>query len=196
MSHAAWKVPFERFGEVFDAARKAVPKDPNAVSLATVDARGKPTVRIVLMKDFDERGFVIYTNTRSIKGQALDATHLAALNFYWPALDQQVRIEGRVSAVTDAEADTYFATRPRFSQLGAWASHQSEALTSREVLEARLAEVTARYEGKPVPRPAHWSGYRLAPERIEFWKAHEFRLHWREEYVKAGDGWRHGWLNP
>lgn len=196
MSPVAWKEPFSRFAELYEEVRRIVPRDPNAVSLATVDASGKPSVRVVLMKDFDERGFVFYTNTHSAKGTALNATHLAALNFYWPALEQQVRIEGATSSVTDAEADAYFATRARASQLGAWASDQSKVLTSREELEKRLADYTAKFDGGEVPRPPHWSGFRLTPERIEFWKAHEYRLHWREQYVKSGDGWKHSWLNP
>ncbi len=196
MTHTDWQEPFTRFGALFDEAKKLVTKDPNAMSLATVDARGRPSVRVVLLKDFDQRGFVFYTNHTSAKGEALDATKLAALNFYWPAMDQQVRIEGTVEQVTAAEGDAYFATRPRISQLGAWASDQSHALDSRETLEKRLAELTAKYEGTSVPRPPHWGGYRVLPERIEFWKAHEFRLHWREQYVKSSSGWERTWLNP
>ena len=196
MTHTDRLEPFTRFGTLFDEARKLVTKDPNAMSLATVDAKGRPSVRVVLLKDFDARGFVFYTNHHSAKGEALVATRLAAINFYWPALDQQVRIEGRIDVVDDTEADAYFATRPLVSQLGAWASDQSKPLGSREELEQRLAALTAKHEGKPVPRPPHWGGFRLAPERIEFWKAHEFRLHWREQYVKSGEGWERGWLNP
>ena len=196
MTHTDWQEPFTRFGTLFDEAKKVVGKDPNAVSLATVDARGRPSVRVVLLKDFDSRGFVFYTNHQSAKGQALLATLVGALNFYWPALDQQVRVEGTVEVLGGAEADAYFATRPRVSQLGAWASEQSRTLGSREELEARLAALTAKYEGQSVPRPPHWGGFRLRPDRIEFWKAHEFRLHWREQYVKSGEGWDRGWLNP
>ncbi len=197
MTHPTpWAEPFERFGEVFAEATAKISQDPNAVSLATVDARGRPTVRVVLLKGYDQQGFVFYTNTRSTKGRALGETRVAALNFYWPALARQVRVEGLAEPVSDAEADDYFATRPRSSQLGAWASHQSEVLTDRSELEARLAETTRRFEGRPVPRPPHWSGFRVRPDRIEFWRAHEFRLHWREAYVKAGDGWQHQWLNP
>ncbi len=196
MTLTDWSEPFARFGALFEEAKKQVPKDPNAVSLATIDAKGRPSVRTVLMKDFDARGFVFYTNKHSAKGEALLATHLAALNFYWPALDQQVRIEGTVQSVSQDEADAYFATRARISQLGAWASDQSKPLSSRDELEERLAALTEKYEGLPVPRPPYWGGFRLAPERIEFWKAHEFRLHWREEFVKSGAGWNRGWLNP
>jgi pyridoxamine 5'-phosphate oxidase len=195
-THTNWQEPFTRFGALFEEAKRLVTKDPNAMSLATVDAHGVPSVRVVLLKEFDARGFVFYTNQQSFKGEAVTATHLAALNFYWPALDQQVRIEGVVEQVTSEEADTYFATRPRISQLGAWASEQSRPLESRDVLEARLAALTTKYEGQTVPRPAHWTGFRVKPRRIEFWKAHEFRLHWREQYVKSGEGWDRGWLNP
>lgn len=196
MARTDWQEPFTRFAALFDEAKRHVTKDPNAVSLATVDASGRPSVRVVLLKDFDARGFVFYTNHLSAKGRALDATKVAALNFYWPALDQQVRVEGTIEVVSDAEADAYFASRPRVSQLGAWASEQSQPLTSRDELEQRLADLTAKYDGQPVPRPPHWGGFRLAPDRIEFWKAHEFRLHWREHYVKRGDGWEKSWLNP
>jgi len=196
MTQIDWQEPFTRFGALYEEAKRAVAQDPNAMSLATVDERGRPSVRVVLLKDFDAKGFVFYTNHLSAKGKALDATKLAAINFYWPPLLQQVRVEGTVEQVGTAEADVYFATRPRVSQLGAWASEQSQRLTSREVLEARLTVITAKYEGQPVPRPPHWGGFRVLPERIEFWKAHEFRLHWREQYVKSGDGWDRGWLNP
>lgn len=196
MARTDWQEPFTRFGALFDEAKKHVTKDPNAMSLATVDASGRPSVRVVLLKDFDLRGFVFYTNHLSAKGRALDATKVAALNFYWPALDQQVRVEGTTEVVSDAEADAYFATRPRVSQLGAWASEQSQPLTSRDELEQRLKDLTAKYEGGPVPRPPHWGGFRLLPDRVEFWKAHEFRLHWREHYVKSGEGWEKSWLNP
>jgi len=196
MTFVPWKEPFERFGAVFAEAKRAIAKDPNAMSLATVDAKGQPAVRTVLLKDFDERGFVFFTNSTSWKGQALLQAGRAGLNFYWRELDQQVRIEGEVERVDERESDEYFASRPRVSQLGAWASHQSESLDSRETLERRLAELTAKYEGQSVPRPPHWGGFRVKPHRIEFWKAHEFRLHWREQYVKAGYGWDKGWLNP
>ncbi len=196
MVHTDWQEPFTRFAKVFDEAKLAVPKDPNAMSLATVDAKGRPSLRVVLLKDFDSKGFVFYTNHQSAKGEALLHAKVAALNFYWPALEQQVRIEGAVVTVPESEADAYFATRPRISQLGAWASSQSRPLETREALEMRLAELTTKYEGQTVPRPAHWGGFRLEPDRIEFWKAHEFRLHWREQYVKSGDGWDRGWLNP
>jgi pyridoxamine 5'-phosphate oxidase len=196
MARTDWQEPFTRFGAVFEEAKQVVSKDPNAMSLATVDDQGQPSVRVVLLKEFDAKGFVFYTNKGSIKGRALDATKRAGLNFYWPQLDQQVRIEGTIEHVTDAESDAYFASRPRISQLGAWASVQSQPLATRDELEQRLKDLTAKYEGAAVPRPPHWGGYRLKPERIEFWKAHEYRLHWREQYVKSGEGWEKSWLNP
>jgi len=193
---APWSEPFTRFAALFEQAKQAQPKDPNAMSLATVDANGRPSVRIVLMKDFDEQGFVFYTNHASRKGKEALATKVAALNFHWPAMDTQVRIEGGLSVVSNAEADAYFASRPRESQLGAWASLQSQVLPSRAVLEQRLADLTKQYEGQPVPRPPHWSGFRLAPDRLEFWKAHPFRLHWREVYERSGNGWTKSELFP
>jgi pyridoxamine 5'-phosphate oxidase len=194
--NAPWSEPFTRFATLFEQAKLAQPKDPNAMSLATVDARGRPSVRVVLMKDFDEQGFVFYTNHQSRKGAAALATKVAALNFHWPALEVQVRIEGPLEVVRDAEADAYFASRPRESQLGAWASLQSQPLPSREVLEQRLRDFTKQYEGQRVPRPPHWSGFRLRPDRIEFWKAHPYRLHWREAYEQSGEGWVKGELFP
>lgn len=193
---APWSEPFTRFAALFEQAKQAQPKDPNAMSLATVDPNGRPSVRIVLMKDFDEQGFVFYTNHASRKGREALATKVAALNFHWPAMDMQVRIEGGLSVVSNAEADAYFATRPRESQLGAWASLQSQVLPSRSVLEQRLADLTKQYEGQTVPRPPHWSGFRLAPDRLEFWKAHPFRLHWREVYERSGNGWTKSELFP
>ncbi|MFO0598496.1 MAG: pyridoxamine 5'-phosphate oxidase [Myxococcaceae bacterium] len=196
MEPAPLSEPFERFAKVFAEAKAAVPKDPNAMTLATVDERGQPMARVVLLKDFDQRGFVFFTNYRSMKGRALESARRAGLNFYWAPIDQQVRVEGTVEKVPERESDEYFASRPRISQLGAWASEQSQLLATREELEARLSELTKKYEGTTVPRPAWWGGFRVVPSRIEFWKAHEFRLHWREQYVRAGDGWQKSWLNP
>ncbi len=191
-----WNEPFDRFAALFTEAKARIAKDPNAMQLATVDERGRPTIRTVLLKEVDPRGWVFYTNTLSRKGREATQTKVAALNFYWPELDQQVRVEGSVSPVTSEEADAYFATRPRLSQIGAWASLQSEVLDSRETLERRVSEFTAKYEGQSVPRPPHWSGYRLSPDHIEFWKAHPFRLHWREVYEKQGEGWARRMLYP
>jgi pyridoxamine 5'-phosphate oxidase len=163
--------------------------DPTAMSLATVSPDGAPSVRIVLLKGVDERGFVFYTNLNSRKGRELTATPRAALCFYWPALDTQVRVEGTVEPVSDVEADAYFASRARESQIGAWASQQSEELSSMDALRARVAEVEARYAGQPVPRPPHWSGRRVKPSSIEFWHAGEFRLHERRRYERDATGW-------
>ena len=174
--------PFQQFGEWFREAEAAVPVDPNAMVLSTVGREGRPSSRVVLLKGFDAEGFVFYGNLESRKFRELRANPWAALNFHWKPLERQVRIEGRVKQVTDQEADAYFATRPRGSQIGAWASRQSEPLASRAVLEAAVEEVEARYAGRDVPRPLHWSGYRLDPDRIEFWKAGEFRLHNREVF--------------
>ncbi len=191
-----WSEPFARFNAWFSEAKLKQPKDPNAVTLATVDAKGRPSARIVLMKGVDERGFVVFTNYESRKGRELSGQQVAALCFYWPSMDRQVRVEGKVEKVTGEESDAYFATRARLSQLGAWASLQSQPLESRAIFEARLAEVTAKYEGKPVPRPPHWGGFRLLPERIEFWIAHENRLHDRVVYEREGNGWVAGALFP
>lgn len=191
-----WSQPFERFAVLYAEARAAIPVDPNAMQLATVDEAGRPTIRTVLMKDFDTRGWVFYGNRLSRKGRHLAARPQAALNFFWPALLVQVRIEGLVSLVSDAESDAYFATRPRESQLGAWASLQSQPLDDRGTLEARLAELGRTYQGRPVPRPPHWGGWRLAPSYLEFWKGHPHRLHWREVYQQAGEGWARSMLYP
>jgi pyridoxamine 5'-phosphate oxidase len=188
--------PFDRFKVLFEQAKVSQPKDPNACVLASVDEHGRPSARVVLLKDVDARGFVVYTNQQSRKGRELIGSGVAALCFYWPSLDQQVRIEGAVEEVDAKEADTYFATRPRISQLGAWASLQSQPLASRAALELRLAEVQKKYDGQEVPRPPHWGGFRLVPDRIEFWKAGEFRLHHREEYRRDPSGWEKGLLFP
>jgi pyridoxamine 5'-phosphate oxidase len=177
--------PFQQFAEWFREAEAAVPVEPNAMVLSTVGADGRPSSRVVLLKGFDPEGFVFYGNLESRKFRELRGHPWAALNFHWKPLGKQVRIEGRTGQVTDAEADAYFATRPRGSQVGAWASRQSEPLASRAVLEAAVREVEDRYAGREVPRPPYWSGFRLEPDRIEFWKAAEFRLHDREVFRRA-----------
>jgi pyridoxamine 5'-phosphate oxidase len=191
-----WKEPFERFDALYALAKSAQPKDPNAVSLATVDEHGRPSVRIVLMKDFDERGFVIFTNYESRKGRELASQKVAALCFYWPTLDTQVRVEGSVSVIAAAESDAYFATRPRVAQLGAWASAQSRPLDRREVLEERLKAFDRQYQNTPVPRPPHWGGFCIDPASVEFWKSGENRLHHRTVYTREGDGWTTELLYP
>jgi len=167
--------------------------NPNAMTLATVDADGRPSARIVLLKDIDERGAVFYTNRRSRKGAALAANARAALLFHWDALDRQVRIEGEVTEVSDAESDAYFATRPLDSQIGAWASKQSQPLENREALEIAVAGAMDKFAdvinaGGQVPRPPHWGGYRVALESIEFWQGHPFRLHDRAVYTRQARG--------
>ncbi len=182
--------------ELLERRRASEPSDATAVTLATADAAGRPSARVVLLKDIDARGFVFFTNQESRKGRELDANPYAALCAHWPAAAEQLRAEGRVERVSDAESDVYFATRPRGSQIGAWASDQSEPLESREALIERVREVEARFAGRDVPRPPHWGGYRLIPERIEIWRGQESRLHDRIVYAREGDGWREGRLFP
>jgi pyridoxamine 5'-phosphate oxidase len=188
--------PHDLFETWFAEAKAGEPNDPNAMTVATVDARGQPSARMVLLKGHDERGFVFYTNLEGRKADDLRASPRAALLFHWKSLRRQVRIEGPVEQVSDAEGDAYFATRGRDSQLGAWASDQSRPLDSRATFEARFAEMTARFEGGPVPRPPHWSGYRVLPERIEFWQDRAHRLHERRLFTQAGSSWTEGLLYP
>jgi pyridoxamine 5'-phosphate oxidase len=188
--------PFARFAVVFARAKAADPKWADAMCLATVDAAGRPSARMVLLKSFDAEGFVFYTNHHSRKGRELLARPDAALCFHWSALEEQVRVEGRATPVDPAEADAYFASRARGSQIGAWASDQSSHLDGREVLEARVAVLEARFAGQPVPRPPHWSGFRIRPEAMEFWIGLESRLHDRTRYERDGDGWRRELLSP
>lgn len=187
--------PFELFLEWFSTARQIVP-EPTAMSLATVDATGKPSVRIVLMKEFDERGLVFYTNLQSRKSRELRANPMAAVCFLWVEIQKQVRIEGEVALVEDAEADAYFATRPRASQLGAWASQQSDVLESRDALLARFQEYERKFDGQPVPRPPFWSGFRLHPQRFEFWQGHANRLNDRLLFVQSKGAWEQSLLYP
>lgn len=174
--------PFVLFELWFADAETSEINDPNAMAVATVDDRGMPNVRTVLMKGFDdaghpERGFVFYTNTQSAKGRELLASGKAALLFHWKSRGRQVRVRGAVACVTQAEADAYFASRPRGSRIGAWASDQSRPLDSRAILEARVAEKSAELDGEEVPRPEHWTGFRVTPSEIEFWQAGDYRLH-------------------
>lgn len=188
--------PLDLFRDWFAQARETEINDSNAVALATADAEARPSLRMVLLKGFDERGFVFYTNRESRKAGELAANPHAALLFHWKSLRRQVRIEGRVSLASDEESDAYFASRSRDSQLGAWASDQSQPLDRRETFEQRFEAMQRRFDGQPVPRPPHWGGYRVTPERIEFWQDREHRLHERRLFERAGDSWREGLLYP
>lgn len=188
--------PLPLFEEWFALARETELNDSNAMALATADGAGRPSVRMVLLKGHDARGFVFYTNLDSRKGGDLAANPSAALLFHWKSLRRQIRIEGPVGAVTEAEADAYFATRGRDSQLGAWASDQSRPLDSRQTFERRYEEVRARFGGGDVPRPPRWSGWRVEPERIEFWTDRAHRLHERRLFTRTDQGWDEGLLYP
>ena len=188
--------PIAAFSGLFQQAKRSGLDEPEAMVLATVDQDGRPSSRYVLLKEVDARGFVFYTNLESRKARALAANPYAALCFYWPPLDKQVRIEGDVERVSDQEADAYFATRPRESQLGAWASKQSAALDSRASLEQQVEETRARFEGRAVPRPSYWSGYRVVPHAIEFWTRHAARLHDRARFTRENGRWVRTLLYP
>jgi pyridoxamine 5'-phosphate oxidase len=188
--------PLELFEQWFAEARASEPNDPEAMALATADAEGRPAVRIVLLKGYGADGFVFYTNAQSAKGEQLGSNPRAGLLFHWKSLRRQVRVEGRVERVGDDQADAYFASRTRDSQLGAWASDQSRPLDSRETFERRYDEVRRRFDGQDVPRPPHWGGYRVVPERIEFWSDRPHRLHERLLFTRAADGWAEGLLYP
>ena len=188
--------PFRLFSDWLADAGKSEPNDPNAVALATVDPDGLPNVRMVLLKGFDEKGFVFYTNFESAKGVELLASRKAAMCFHWKSLRRQVRIRGPVEIVTDEEADAYYASRPRGSRIGAWASKQSRPLESRFALEKAVAEFTARYAVGEIPRPGHWSGFRLKPQEIEFWHDRPFRLHDRVRFEGKAGGWEKTRLYP
>lgn len=189
--------PHQLFDTWFAEAKAAEPNDPDAMTLATASADGRPSARIVLLKGHDARGFVFYTNSESRKGGELAANPQAALVFHWKSLRKQIRVEGRVEPVCTEEADTYFATRSRDSQLGAWTSDQSRPLESRDRFEARYAAIAADHQGRTVPRPPHWWGYRLVPDRIEFWSDRPHRLHERRLFTLGPEGcWSEGLLYP
>jgi pyridoxamine 5'-phosphate oxidase len=188
--------PFSIFDSWFKEARETEPNDGNAMTIATVNANGQPSARMVLLKGHGPDGFIFYTNQQSRKAADIAANTKAAILFHWKSLRRQIRIEGSLSTVADTVADTYFATRSRDSQLGAWASDQSRPLDSRETFEARYAEMKAKFEGGDVTRPPHWSGYCLTPDHFEFWQDREHRLHERRTFDRDGDGWAKGMLYP
>lgn len=188
--------PFQLFGEWLEEARAAEPNDPTAMSVATVDGDGLPNVRMTLLKGFDERGFVFYTNFESQKGTEILASRKAALGFHWKSLRRQVRLRGPVEVVSEDEADAYYKSRPRDSRIGSWASQQSRPLESRFALEKAVARYAAKYAIGDIPRPPHWSGFRVKPVYIEFWKDGAFRLHDRVVFRREGDGWSKTRLYP
>lgn len=188
--------PFKKFGEWFAAAEGSEPNDPNAMTVATVAPDGRPAARILLLKHWDEKGFVFFSNLGSRKAGEMAGNAAVALLFHWKSLARQIRIEGTVAQVSDAEASAYFATRPRMSQIGAWASEQSRPLASREVFEARVCAAEARFEGEEVTRPDFWSGWRLTPDYFEFWQGVDFRLHDRLVFTRSETGWETGRLFP
>ncbi len=191
--------PIERFGRIFEQAlaldSKLLP-EPTAMTVASADVNGQPSIRVVLLKSFDAHGFVFYTNYEGRKGVELLANPRAALCFHWPHLEVQIRVEGVAEPVSDEEADAYFASRPRESQLGAWASKQSRPIEHEGDLELRLGEYETKFEGSAVPRPPYWSGFRVVPARIEFWHNRPSRLHLRHLYTKDGSGWKMETLYP
>lgn len=188
--------PYDLFAEWFRAAEQTEPEYPDAFTLATVREDGFPDARVVLLKEWDERGFVFYTNFESAKGRALRANPLAAMCMHWKTQQKQIRVRGRVEPVSAEQADAYYNSRPRLSRIGAWASRQSSEITGRAELVQRLKEIDARYPGENVPRPPHWSGFRIVPVEIEFWSEGEYRLHDRVLYRRANETWQQSILSP
>lgn len=191
-------VPFDLFAAWFAEAEAAEPREPNAAALATATGDAAPSVRMVLLKGWDKHGFVFYTNLNSRKSLELKENNQAALLFHWKSLNRQIRIEGTVELVSDDEADSYFASRPRESQLGAWASKQSQPLPAREIFQLSVTEYRAKFDDRPVPRPEFWSGWRLAPETFEFWQEGDYRMHHRDQFrrLPSGSGWARQLLYP
>jgi pyridoxamine 5'-phosphate oxidase len=188
--------PIVQFHNWFEKVIEADLHEPNAMTLATASREGGPSARIVLLKGYDERGFVFYTNYEGRKARELEANPLCALLFYWGELERQVRVEGRASRIPGEESDAYFSSRPRGSRLGAWASEQSQPVEDRNVLEERVRALEAEYEGREIPRPPFWGGYRVEPEVVEFWQGRENRLHDRIVYRRTGEGWKMERLQP
>jgi pyridoxamine 5'-phosphate oxidase len=190
--------PIARVAELIERAARAGAREPTAMALATATAEGRPSVRMVLLKELDDAGFVFFTNLESRKARELHENPYAALCFHWECLEAQVRVEGTIAPVSDAEADAYFMSRPRGSQIGAWSSKQSRPLTRFEDLEERVAEVAQRYEGEPIPRPPFWSGFRITPASIEIWTGKPSRLHLRELYTRPSQDspWQRSLLQP
>jgi pyridoxamine 5'-phosphate oxidase len=188
--------PFTLFGRWFEAVLERGGADPHAMVLATADARGRPSARAMLLKEWSAEGFVFASNYESRKGREIAANPRAALLFYWPVWQRQVRVEGRIAPLTAAENDSIWAERPREAQIGAWTSRQSRAVASRAALERRLADMVARFDGGPVPRPPHWGGFRLRPQVIEFWQGRVGRLHDRLVYTRRRSGWTRVRLSP
>lgn len=188
--------PFDQFALWFAEAEASEPNDPNAFALATATPDGRPSVRIVLMKFWDARGFVFYSNMDSRKGSELAANPNVHMDFHWKSLRRQVRVDGTVATVPETEADAYFASRPRDSQIGAWASAQSRPLPDRATFDARFADVAAEFAGRDVPRPPRWTGWRVTPSAIEFWQDRNNRLHERTLFTRGPDGWNQGLLYP
>ncbi|GAB2575791.1 pyridoxamine 5'-phosphate oxidase [Spirosoma areae] len=188
--------PFAQFRQWFDAVLAAAVPEPNAMHLSTITAEGRPDSRIVLLKDVSDAGFVFYTNYESRKGRELTERPVACLTFFYPELERQIRVEGRVEKVSADESDAYFSSRPRGSQIGAWVSHQSTVIESRAVLESRQRELEAQFAGQPVPRPAYWGGFRVVPDALEFWQGRPSRLHDRIRYRKEGENWLVERLSP
>lgn len=190
------KKPFDLFQEWFEQAKKSEINDPNAMNLATISPNGKPNSRIVLLKSFSDEGFVFYTNSNSKKGKAIENNSNVALNFHWKTLQKQIRIEGIAGQISKKEADEYYNSRPIGSRIGAWASLQSEELSSRSTLVKRVSEFETKFESQNIPRPSHWNGYLVTPNLIEFWQDMPFRLHDRLEFIKDNENWIERKLYP